>query len=91
MRYPLKQPVGIAAQSPGKRYILLFYIFIMPMLAGYQAASAWRYLLIGYRVWIASTPVTGSLIGCYRRLLERHRTPVARDKRGFFNRSPVSA
>jgi hypothetical protein len=61
------------------------------MIAGYQAASAWRYLLIGYRVWIASTPVTGSLIGCYRRLLERHRTPVARDKRGFFNRSPVSA
>jgi len=91
MRYPLKQPVGIAAQSHGNRYILLFYICIMPMLAGYQAASAWRYLLVGYRVWTASAPMPGSIIGCYRRLVERHGPLVARDKRGFFNRSPLSA
>jgi hypothetical protein len=98
MRSTLNQPVGTAAQTPNKRHILLFYIYFMVMPAGYPATSARRTLLIGYRVfssfprvWTASAPMPGSIIGSYRRLVERHSRLFSREYRAFFNRSPVTA
>jgi len=42
-------------------------------------------------IWVASAPLPGSIIGCYRRLVERHRRSLAREYHAFINQLPVTA